>query len=100
MTSIVEPIKEVVLSITFDNGKEFTAREVIVSILGCETYFAKSYNSWGRGQNKNANGLLRQYFHKSRQLNDIEVVEVLDAIDKLNSRSRKYLGSRTPYEAF
>ncbi|MFC0180137.1 IS30 family transposase, partial [Thorsellia kenyensis] len=100
ITQMLEPIKEVVLSITFDNGREFAAHEVIAGRLGCETYFAKPYHSWERGQNENANGLLRQYFPKSRQLNDVEVVEVLDAIDKLNSRPRKCLGYKTPYEVF
>lgn len=100
ITQMLEPIKDVVLSFTFDNGREFAAHEVIAGILGCKTYFAKSYHSWKRRQNEKANGLLRQFYSKSRQLNDIEVVEVLDAIDKLNSRPRKCLGYRTPYETF
>ncbi|MEZ5623351.1 MAG: hypothetical protein R3E36_01180 [Nitrosomonas sp.] len=45
-------------------AKEFVRHEEVANTLGCETYFAKPYHSWERGQNENANGLLRQYFPK------------------------------------
>ncbi len=44
-----------------------------------------------RGQNENANGLLRQYFPKAMELDNIAVSTMIDAIDKLNSRPRKCL---------
>ncbi|SCN47216.1 Transposase, IS30 family protein [methanotrophic endosymbiont of Bathymodiolus azoricus (Menez Gwen)] len=40
----------------------------VVEALDCDTYFAKPYSSWERGQNENANGLLRQYFPKAMEL--------------------------------
>jgi len=40
----------------------------IASSLECDTYFAKPYHSWERGQNEDANGLLRQYFPKGMEL--------------------------------
>jgi len=46
------------------------------------------------------NGLLREYFPKGMELIDIAVEEVLRAVDKLNSRPRKCLGFKTPYEVF
>ncbi len=54
----------------------------------------------GRGQNENANGLLRQYFPKQMELIDVTKKEVYDAVHKLNSRPRKCLGYKTPYEVF
>jgi IS30 family transposase len=57
-TILLEPIKDFVETITFDNGKEFTLHEKIAQRLDCKTYFAKPYHSWERGQNENANGLL------------------------------------------
>ncbi len=98
--SLLEPIKEFVSSLTFDNGKEFSLHTAIAQALDCDTYFAKPYHSWERGQNENANGLLRQYFPKSMELIDVTVQQVFDAVHKLNSRPRKCLGFRTPYEAF
>jgi IS30 family transposase len=69
-------------------------------ILEYATYFAKPCHSWRRGQNENANGLLRQYFPKAMRLLDVTTQQVLEAVHKLNSRPRKCLGFRAPYEVF
>jgi len=98
--ALLSPFQNWVKSITFDNGREFVEHMKAALVLGCKTYFAKPYHSWERGQNENANGLLRQYFPKSMELHDIAVQKVVDAIDKLNSRPRKGLGWKTPYEVF
>jgi IS30 family transposase len=98
--ALLQPIKPFVKTITFDNGKEFTLHESMAKALDCETYFAKPYHSWERGQNENANGLLRQYFPKTMELVDVSMTQVFEAVDKLNSRPRKCLGFKTPYEAF
>ena len=100
VTALFSPIKQFVTTITFDNGKEFTLHKEIAEEIECETYFAKPYHSWERGQNENANGLLRQYFPKSMELLDITVQQVISAVDKLNSRPRKCLNFKTPYEVF
>jgi IS30 family transposase len=97
---LLEPINPFVKSITFDNGKEFAKHKDMASKLECDTYFAKPYHSWERGQNENANGLLRQYFPKGMSFVDIARKEVIDAIHKLNSRPRKCLNYATPYEVF
>jgi len=97
---LLTPFKALVESITFDNGREFAKHTQIADKLECKTYFAKPYHSWERGQNENANGLLREYFPKGMELIDIAVEKVFEAIDKLNSRPRKCLGFKTPYEVF
>ncbi|MCK5516580.1 MAG: IS30 family transposase, partial [Desulfobulbaceae bacterium] len=94
------PLKRFVKTVTFDNGKEFSFHEEVAKTLHCNAYFAKPYHSWERGQNENANGLLRQYFPKSMELIDVTKKQVFDAVHKLNSRPRKCLGYATPYEAF
>ena len=98
--ALLQPIAQFVKTITFDNGKEFAWHEAIAQALECETYFAKPYHSWERGQNENANGLLRQYFPKTMELVEVTLKQVFEAIDKLNSRPRKCLGFKTPYEVF
>jgi len=100
IVKLLQPIQDYVRTITFDNGKEFTLHEDISKSLECKNYFAKPYHSWERGQNENANGLLRQYFPKTMELVGIGMKQVFDAVHKLNSRPRKCLGYKTPYEVF
>lgn len=97
---LFSPIKDFVLTLTLDNGKEFAYHKAVSEKIECDTYFAKPYHSWERGQNENANGLLRQYFPKSMELVDVTVQQVTDAVHKLNSRPRKCLNYQTPYEFF
>ncbi len=100
MVSLLRPFLKFVKTITFDNGKEFAGHENVAKRLGCDTFFARPYHSWERGQNEKANGLLCQYFPKSMELVNVTSKAVFDAVDKLNSRPRKCLGFKTPYEAF
>lgn len=100
MIKALTPLKRFVKTITYDNGKEFVEHEKVAKSLGCNSYFAAPYHSWERGQNENANGLLRQYFPKSMELDRLSDREVIIAVDKLNSRPRKCLGYQTPYEVF
>ena len=100
MTALFSPVKQYVKTVSFDNGKEFTLHEEIAEEIECETCFAKPYRSRERGRNENADGLLRQYFPKNTELPDITVRQVLNAVDRLNSRPRKCLKFQTPYEVF
>ena len=96
----LEPHKEKVLTITFDNGKEFARHEEIAKYLDAKVYFAHPYSSWQRGLNENTNGLLRQFFKKGSDFSKITKEDVQRAMDLLNHRPRKVLGYRTPYEVF
>ena len=72
----------------------------MASDLEADIYFAHPYSSWESGVNENTNGLIRQYFPKSRNLSTVTNEEIKHAMDKLNHRPRKTLGYRTPYEVF
>ncbi len=89
INTLLKPIKRFVERITFDNSKEFALHEKIAQSINCDTNFAKPYHSWERGQNENANGLLRQYFPKSMELIGVTAKQVFDAVHRLNSRPRK-----------
>ena len=100
MTSGLASLEDKVLTVTVDNGKEFAKHEKIAKAIDAKIYFAHPYSSWERGTNENTNGLIRQYFPKSRRLTDVTQEEVKSAADRLNNRPRKKLAYRTPHEVF
>lgn len=92
-----QPLK----SITPDRGKEFSKHKEVTDALDkVQFYFPLPYHPWQRGTNENTNGLLREYFPKGRNLNDIPAEYILEKFDELNKRPRKCLGYRTPYEIY
>lgn len=94
------PHKDKCHTITFDNGLEFAKHADVAAYLDANIYFAHPYQSWERGANENANGLIRQYYPKSTNLKKIRPQEIQATINKLNHRPRKCLGYKTPHEVF
>ena len=87
-------------TITSDNGKEFAAHQRISNELCVDFFFAHPYAAWERGANENANGLIRQYLSKDRDLSTVSAQEEILIMDRLNLRPRKCLDFRTPFEVF
>ena len=94
--ALLKPFKDVLHTITADNGKEFSYHEEISKELSVDVFFAHPYSSWERGLNENTNGLLRQYFPKGTDLKKVTQLEVRRAVKQLNSRPRKALDFKTP----
>lgn len=92
------PFKNKVLTITSDNGFEFTRHQTIAERLDADFFFADPYSSWQRGTNENTNGLVRQYFPKKTDFTVISESDIQHVSDRLNNRPRKCLGFRTPNE--
>jgi IS30 family transposase len=90
--------KTPVLSITFDNGKEFAEHKKIAKKLNTYIYFADPYSAYQRGTNENTNGLIRQYLPKGTDLNLITHYELKKIENSLNNRPRKSLDYLTPNE--
>ena len=85
-------------TMTFDNGKEFAGFKELEKSVGFCCYFADPYSSYQRGTNENTNGLLRQFFPKGTDFNEISNEEIDKAAVLLNNRPRKCLNYRTPHE--
>lgn len=100
MIALLEPFKQMVNSITCDNGTEFARHEAVDAALACTTYFADPYCSWQRGTNENTNGLIRQYLPKTRCFDTVTDEEVQMIQAKLNHRPRKRLDFKTPEYVF
>jgi IS30 family transposase len=97
---LLKPIQAHTLTITSDNGKEFSYHEEVTKALDTEFYFANPYQSWQRGLNEHTNGLIREYFPKNMPFNDITDEQIVEVQNRLNRRPRKILGYKTPAEVF
>ena len=96
----LEPVKELVHTITADNGRELAGHRRVSEELGAGFYFATPYHSWERGLNEHTNGLVREFFPKKQDLRKVDPREVKYVEDMLNNRPRKALGYRMPAEVF
>jgi IS30 family transposase len=94
------PHKKHVLTLTSDNGKEFSGHTEISKKLGSGFYFCTPYHSWERGLNENTNGLVRQYFPKGTDFAKLTAVDVQRVENLLNNRPRKALNYHSPNEVF
>jgi IS30 family transposase len=83
-------------SMTYDNGMEMANHKWLANKTGIDIYFAHPYSSWERGTNENTNGLIRRFFPKGTDFNNITLKQLKEAEYKLNNRPRKVLGYRTP----
>ena len=88
------------LTITLDNGKEFSGFKEVEKSLGVDVYFADPYCSWQRGTNENTNALLRRYFPKGTDFSIITDRQLQTAVDTINHRPRKILNYQTPAEVY
>ena len=95
-----KPLKDKVLTITADNGKEFSEHKKISEALETDFYFADPYSAWQRGLNEHTNGLLRQYFPKKMKLDSVNELWMNTVETRLNIRPRKTLEYKSPMEAF
>ena len=97
---LLRPYKDSVLTITADNGREFSRHQKISKSLKANVYFAHPFHAWERGLNENTNGLLRQYFSRKLDFRTIDDKSIQHAMDRLNNRPRKTMGYATPIEVF
>ncbi|MDR0801124.1 IS30 family transposase [Fluviicola sp.] len=97
---LLTPWKQLIHTITADNGAEFTKFETIVENLDIEFFFAKPYQSWQRGSNENLNRLVRQYFPKGTDFDKIDPKQIAFVENQINHRPRKRYNFRSPIEMF
>lgn len=87
-------------TLTRDRGSENMGFAELERELDISCYFAHAYHSWERGANENVNGLIRRFFPKGTDFRTLTEAQIAQVEYLLNSRPRKRLGWKTPYEVF
>ena len=77
------PYKNVIRTITTDNGLEFASHEKITKSIGVPVYFTDPYSSWQKGAIENINGLIRQYIPKSTTFEHISQQQITRIMEKI-----------------
>lgn len=67
----MQHLKDRVKTNTLEKGLEFAGLETIAEGLEEDIYFTHPYASWECGINENTNGLMRQYFSKGTEFNEV-----------------------------
>ena len=87
-------------TITSDNGTEFSDHQQIAQTTGADFYFANPYSSWERGVNEHTNGLIRRFFPKGTDFNEVSDHEIAQVEHIINTRGRAVMDFRSPNEVF
>ena len=98
IVSVLKPYSNTIKSITYDNGLEFSKHEIINKELNIKSYFCKPYHSWEKGTVENINGLIRRFFPKGTDFDNVSEVEIQYVQDWINNRPMKILNYLTPNE--
>lgn len=85
-------------TLTYDQGSEMAQHRLFTKETDIKVFFAHPRSPWERGTNENTNGLIRQFFPKGTNFNDVTPSEIQRAQDLLNGRPRKTLNWKTPAE--
>lgn len=99
------PWREIIRTITTDNGGELAAHELLAKLLhrnslpDIQVYFADPYASWQKGAVENMNGLIRQYIPKGADFDDFSDDDILAIQHKINRRPREKLNFLSPIQA-
>lgn len=92
-------IKQVINSITTDNGGEFAGFLEIIEITGAKFYFCHPYTSCEKGANEKHNSIIRYFIPKSTLIENYTVNEINNVCHWMNNYPRKILDYLTPKEA-
>ena len=87
-------------TLTSDNGSEFATHKRIAEITRTKFYFANPYHSWERGLNEHTNGLIRRFYPKGTDFNNVTDDDIAQLEHILNTRGRASLGYKAPNDLF
>ena len=100
LNKAVRCAKELIHTLTFDNGKEFAWFKELEQAFDAKAYFCHPYSSWEKGSIENMNGFISRYVSKGANILELTQEYLNEIAEKLNNRPRKVLGYRVPNQVF
>jgi len=100
LNNALKPYINTIKSITYDNGLEFSQHEKINKNFNIRSYFCKPYHSWEKGTVENINGIIRRFFPKKTNFDNISLKEIKYVENWINNRPMKVLNFKTPNEKY
>ena len=100
MKKKLQPIKHLVKTIAFDNGKEFTNHKELLPKSVAKIYFCDAYSPWQKPLIEKANSMIHRIYPKNADIKQLTKSQLLTIENKLNNLPRKILGYLTPNEVW
>lgn len=87
-------------TLTYDNGREMAQHAAFSIATKVAVYFCDPHSPWQRGTVENINGLIREYFPKGTDFNNVTKGQIAKVEWRLNNRPRIVLNGQFPAEVF
>ena len=87
-------------TITFDNDQAFSLHHEIAKELNVKTYFTRPYTSQDKGSIENRNGVIRRFYPKKTDFNEVTVDKVKKVEKLINNRPIRKFDYKSPNEVY
>ena len=87
-------------TITFDNDQAFSLHHEIAKELGVKTFFTRPYTSQDKGTIENRNGVIRRFYPKKTDFNEVSKKDIKKVEKKINNRPVRKFDYKTPNEVY
>lgn len=91
-------IKDIINSITTDNGTEFSGFLDIIELTGAKFFFCHPYASCEKGTNEKHNSLIRYFIPKKSLIENYSISDINNICNWMNNYPRKIFNYQTPTE--
>ena len=89
-----------VKTITFDNDQAFSLHHEIAKELGVKTYFTRPYTSQDKGSIENRNGVIRRFYPKKTDFNEVSKKDIRRVEKLINNRPIRKFKYKTANEVY
>ncbi len=87
-------------TMTFDNDQAFSLHQEIAKELNIKTFFTRPYTSQDKGSIENRNGVIRRFYPKKTDFNNVTNSDIKKVETMINNRPVRKFNYQTPNEVY